>query len=114
LNRTAQLGGKRRLHRIDFKQRFYNRELSTEKVLNMLYHEAPRLWELAEVVGKWVWIQFDEKQPPVITAELSELGFHWNNRRQSWQHPCGRFGTGIRRDPREIYGSYFPADLRAT
>ncbi len=24
---------------------------------------APAFWELAEVVGKWVWIQFDGKQP---------------------------------------------------
>jgi hypothetical protein len=41
------------------------------------------------VVGKWVWIQFSDKQPPTITSVLSELGFHWNNTRQAWQHPCG-------------------------
>jgi len=60
-NRTAQHNSEQ-LHRIDFSQRFYNRGLSTEKVLDLLYHETPRLWELAEVVGKWVWIQFEHRQ----------------------------------------------------
>ncbi|HEY3854538.1 MAG TPA: hypothetical protein VGO67_09110 [Verrucomicrobiae bacterium] len=112
-NRTAQLGGKNQLRRIDFRQRFYNRGLSTEKVLDLLYHETPRFWELAEVVGRWIWIKFDDRQHPTITANLAQLGFHWNRRRQVWQHPCGRFTTGIRRDPRQIYRSYFPADQQA-
>ena len=30
--------------------------------------ETPRFWELCQVVGKWVWIQFQQKQPPQITA----------------------------------------------
>jgi hypothetical protein len=30
-----------------------------------------------------------------VTAELAQLGFHWNRRRQVWQHPCGQFRTGI-------------------
>jgi hypothetical protein len=82
-------------------------------VLKLLQKEAPRFWELAEVVGKWVWIRFDDKQPPTITAELSELGFHWNNRRQVWQHPCGQFMSGVNYDPRRRHGSYFPADQQA-
>jgi hypothetical protein len=61
-NRTAQRNSEP-LHRIDFRQRFYNRGLSTDKVLDMLYHETPRFWELCQVVGKWVWIEFREKQP---------------------------------------------------
>ena len=68
-----------------------NRALNTEKLLSLLRSEAPNFFELAEVVGKWVWIQFDQKQPAIVTAALSELGFHWNNARQSWQHPCGMF-----------------------
>ena len=24
-----------------------------------------------------------------VTRVLAELGFHWNNTRQAWQHPCG-------------------------
>jgi hypothetical protein len=108
-NRTAQRNSET-LHRIDFRQRFFNRGLPTDKVLDMLYHETPRFWELCQVVGKWVWIQFAEKQPRNVTAELSQLGFHWNRRRQVWQHPCGVFRTGTHRDPREKYPTFYPAD----
>ena len=68
---------------------------------------------MAEVVGKWVWIQFREKQPPTVTALLSELGFHWNNKRQAWQHPCGALTPGTESDPREKYPNWFPADVKA-
>jgi hypothetical protein len=67
---------------------------------------------MAEVVGKWVWIQFAEKQPAGITSQLSELGFHWNNTRQAWQHPCGLHReVAATYDPRRRYGSYFAADF---
>ena len=108
-NRTAQRS-EDKLHRIDFRQRFYNRGLSTAKVLDMLYHEAPRFWELCQVVGKWVWVEFGQKQPCYVTAELAQLGFHWNRRRQVWQHPCGLYRSGIRQDPREKYPTFYPAD----
>jgi hypothetical protein len=41
------------------------------------------------------------------------LGFHWNQRRGVWQHPCGSFNPfGIHpADPRAKYRSYFPADV---
>jgi hypothetical protein len=68
---------------------------------------------LAEVVGKWVWIQFDEQPPRHITAALSEFGFHWNRKRQLWQHPCGQFVPATRQDPRQKYHAYFPADEQA-
>jgi len=79
----------------------------------MLYHDEPRFWELCQVVGKWVWIEFGQEQPRHVTAVLAQFGFHWNRRRQVWQHPCGQFRTGIRRDPRLKYRSYFPADQQA-
>ena len=87
--------------------------METEKLLALLRSDAPRFFEVAEVVGKWVWIQFSDKQPPTITSVLAELGFHWNNARQTWQHPCGT----IRReraafDPRKRYRSYFAADVK--
>ena len=108
----SKTGNSGQLHRIDFRRRFYNRGLSTEKVLDMLYHETPRFWELAEVVGKWVWIQFDGKQPSEVTRVLAEFGFHWNNARQTWQHPCGAYrDEALPFDPRKKYGSYFPADM---
>ncbi len=67
---------------------------------------------MAEVVGKWVWIQFADKQPATVTSQLSELGFHWNNTRQAWQHPCGlRRSERATFDPRQYFGSYFAADM---
>jgi hypothetical protein len=108
-NRTAQHSS-RPLHRIDFRQRFYNRGLSTAGLLDLLYYEAPRFWELCQVVGKWVWIQFEQTQPRHVTAQLAQLGFHWNRRRQLWQHPCGEFRNGTHIDPREKYPTFYPAD----
>jgi hypothetical protein len=111
LSRSEQLGFDGR-PQIDFDLRRANRALETEKLLALLRSDAPRFFEIAEVVGKWVWIQFSDKQPPTITSVLAELGFHWNNHRQTWQHPCGT----IRReraafDPRKRYRSYFAADV---
>ena len=99
--------------KINIARRQANRALNTERLLALLRRETPKFFELAEVVGKWVWIQFDGKQPVTVTAVLSELGFHWNNKRQSWQHPCGLFrDQSVRFDPRRKYGSYFAADQK--
>ena len=99
------------LPKISLERRRANRALSTERVIELLHTEAPSFFALAEVVGKWVWVQFTEKQPREVTAELAELGFHWNNRRQVWQHPCGALTAATERDPREKYPAYFPADV---
>ena len=109
LSRSEQLGTENRPE-IDFALRRANRALETEKLLALLRSDAPRFFEVAEVVGKWVWIQFSDKQPSTITRVLSEFGFHWNNTRQAWQHPCGTI-TDERADydPRKRYGSYFAA-----
>jgi hypothetical protein len=107
-NRIAQQS--KQLPKIDFKRRFQNRGLSTDKVLDLLYHETPRFWEVCQVVGRWIWIQFQQKQPRIVTAELAQLGFHWNRRRQVWQHPCGEFRTGTLIDPRQKYPTFYPAD----
>ena len=97
--------------KIDMARRNLNRSLNTDNLLALLRIEAPKFFELAEVVGKWVWIQFDSKQPVTVTAVLAELGFHWNKNRQSWQHPCGLFrDQSVKFDPRKKYGSYFAAD----
>lgn len=98
---------------IDFKKRRVNRALETEKLLSLLRSETPNFFELAEVVGKWVWIQFTDKQPSEVTRVLAELGFHWNNTRQTWQHPCGSLPVeAAPDDPRRRYGSYFAADVK--
>jgi hypothetical protein len=96
---------------INLELRRANRQMETEKLLSLLRSETPNFFELAEVVGKWVWIQFSDKQPPTVTRVLAELGFHWNNTRQAWQHPCGTIpDERATYDPRKRYGSYFAAD----
>ena len=112
-NRNENINGEAKpsLPKIDLELRRNNRALPTAKVLEVLQGEAPTFWQKAEVVGKWIWIQFQEKQSREVTAVLSQLGFHWNNKRQAWQHPCGNFTQKpASYDPRERYGSAFPAD----
>ena len=104
---------KPKLPPIDFARRRANRQLPLNRVLELLHTEAPQFFSLAEVVGKWVWIQFDDKQPREVTSILAELGFHWNNTRQSWQHPCGVLTLRSEFNPRDKYPSYFPADAQA-
>ena len=58
-------------------------------------------------------MQFREKQPPQVTSVLAELGFHWNNKRQAWQHPCGVVMPGAENDPHQKYPTCFPADVKA-
>ena len=113
LNRPEQSSTENR-PKIDMALRRANRKLETEKLLALLRSETPNFFELAEVVGKWVWIQFSDKQPSDVTKVLAELGFHWNNTRQTWQHPCGTI-TDERAtyDPRKRYGSYFATGQKA-
>jgi hypothetical protein len=106
-NRTARRA-ESELPRIDFKRRVENRGLSTKQVLDLMERENPDLWEVAYVVGEWVWVQFDEQPSRDITAALSQLGFHWNKKRQLWQHPCGQNLTGSHRDPPREVSDLFP------
>ena len=94
---------------IDTEARKQNRTLPTEKVLAMLQQQDRRLWEMAEVVGKWIWICFSESPAPTVRQTLAQLGFHWNRTRQAWQHPCGQFRLSSAGDPHEKYQSYQPA-----
>ena len=66
-----------------------NRELPTQTVLEFLRAQLPQQYELAEIVGKWVWLDFPKASHRVATNTLYRLGFHWNQRRCLWQHPCG-------------------------
>ena len=97
---------------IDGEARKKNRTLPTEKVLNLLLNGQPEIYRLAEVVGKWVWVQFKETPAAEIRQQLAQLGFHWNRERQAWQHPCGQFRLSSASDPREKYSTYHPADVR--
>ncbi len=85
--------------------------MPTEKVLALLQQQDRRLWELAEVVGKWIWVSFSEQPAPTVRQTLAQLGFHWNRTRQAWQHPCGQFRLSSAGDPHEKYQSYQPADM---
>ena len=98
---------------IDTEARKQNRILPTAKVLELLKASSPGLFNLAEVVGKWVWISFRETPAPEVRQILAQLGFHWNRERQAWQHPCGAFRLRSFQDPREKYASHFPADPKA-
>ena len=110
---ASQLSSKANRAKINLALRLKNRKLETEKLLALLRNKTPDFFELAEVVGKWVWIQFSDKQPPTVTRVLAELGFHWNNTRQTWQHPCGTYpDQRATVDPRQKYGSHFAADLK--
>jgi hypothetical protein len=46
---------------VNFKERDANRALPTDRMLELLRRWMPRQCELAEVVGKWVWITFPEQ-----------------------------------------------------
>jgi hypothetical protein len=75
----------------DFVRHCTNRKLPTEAVLNYLRTRFPRQYAVAEVVGKWVWLDVSPSRKPNLAALLWALGFHWNRRRDVWQHPCGSF-----------------------
>jgi hypothetical protein len=97
----------------DFVRHCTNRRLSTQAVLNYLRTRLPRQYEVAEVVGKWVWLDVSPTSKPNLASLLWALGFHWNQRRGVWQHPCGKFDPlGCHpTDPRAKYRSCFPADV---
>ena len=120
LNRPEQLGTGYRMSEQEARERVAlietrrnNRELRTDTVLSQLKDQVPKQYELAEIVGRWIWLEFPKNKHRAATNTLWRLGFHWNNRRQSWQHPCGTIPERADYDPRERYGSFFPADQKA-
>ena len=97
---------------IDSEARKANRTLPTPKVLTLLHQQLPAAYRLAEVVGRWIWVQFKEQPAAEIRQQLAQLGFHWNRERQAWQHPCGQFSLSSASDPHEKYSSYHPARVK--
>ena len=98
---------------VNFAERDFNRSLPVEKVLEKIKRWMPDQYELAEVVGKWIWITFPEPPEERIHAELSQLGFHWNNVRKCWQHPCGETLPRGTQEPRAKYEVWFPGATAA-
>ena len=43
----------------------------------------------ARVVGKWVWVEFDDKPSADVRSGLKTAGFKWSKRRKQWAHSCG-------------------------
>jgi hypothetical protein len=110
---ASQLSSFKATKQTGFVRHCANRRLTTEKVLNYLRTQLPSQYELAEVVGKWVWLDVSPARKPGLASVLWALGFHWNQRRGVWQHPCGRFDPlgSHPTDPRAKYRCYFPADI---
>lgn len=61
----------------------------------------------AEIVGKYVWVTFDDKPDKIVREILKGAGFYWSKRRLAWMHPCGNRSTkpATRYHPIEKYGS---------
>jgi hypothetical protein len=76
---------------------------ATLSLLDRLKSEMPEIWGQAQIVGRWVWLEFNV--PPVgeIRSNLKKLGFHWNGQRKCWQHPCGVPSLRAGGDPRSYY-----------
>jgi hypothetical protein len=77
--------------------------LPTLDLLDRLGREMPEVFEQAQVVGKWVWLEFNVAPVKPIRDKLKELGFHWNAGRKCWQHPCGVPTERSGGDPRSYY-----------
>jgi hypothetical protein len=90
---------------VDHDQRALNRKLDTAAVIGLLKDTRPDLYQCATIVGTWVWLAFDTAPEPATRQQIAQLGFHWNNARKVWQHPCGHFTFGSKSDPRDTYTS---------
>jgi hypothetical protein len=77
--------------------------VATLTLLDRLKTEMPEIWGQAQIVGKWVWLEFNVPPMQAIRANLKRLGFHWNGQRKCWQHPCGVSRDRSQGDPRSYY-----------
>lgn len=75
----------------------------TLSLLERMKSELPELLGQAQVVGSWVWLEFNVAPEPGVRTNLRKLGFHWNKERRCWQHPCGHSTPRSRGDPRSYY-----------
>lgn len=80
-----------------------NGNTATKELLERLRTELPQIWQDAQVVGTWVWLEFSVPPDQGIRAKLKELGFHWNGARKCWQHPCHGVQCQQSYDPRQTY-----------
>jgi len=77
--------------------------LPTLNLFGRLGREMPQMFQQAQVVGKWVWLEFNLAPSRPIRDKLEQLGFHWNAGRKCWQHQCGVSAVRSGGDPRSYY-----------
>lgn len=58
----------------------------------------------AELVGRWVWLKFDQKPSKETRDKIKAVGFRWSRRRGKWAHNCGHPTTRSNGDPFWKYG----------
>jgi hypothetical protein len=85
---------------------------ATMALLDRLKTQMPEIWGEAQVVGKWVWLEFSMPPLKEVRNKLRGLGFHWNGLRKCWQHPCGASRQHSSRDPRRMYPVVPAAELQ--
>jgi DNA repair protein RadC len=76
---------------------------NTLALLDRMKTEMPELWGQAQVVGRWVWLEFNIPPATEVRKQLHSFGFHWNRDRRCWQHPCGISRGKSSGDPRQYY-----------
>jgi len=98
-----------------FAARRSNREMPTNSVSALPKAQLPQQYELAEIVGRWIWLEFPARSHRAAANTLWRLGFHWNQRRCLWQHPCGSCApySVHSGDPRSKYGSRSATNFNA-
>lgn len=65
--------------------------------------EIPEVINRTQVVGSWVWLEFNTPPMKAHRDKLKSLGFHWNGKRKCWQHPCGMPRVASVGDPRKRF-----------
>lgn len=83
--------------------RWRNRSRDTLTVLTELKNDLPDVWEIAKVVGRWVWVEFPMKPSADVREKLCDMGFIWNRKRAAWQHACGVFRHHANHNPQFTY-----------
>ncbi len=81
---------------IDAEARKKNRTLPITKVLELLKTSNPGLFNLAEVVGRWVWVAFRETPAPEIAADVGAAWFPLEPRASGMAAPLRRVPFGQR------------------
>ena len=75
----------------------------TQEVIKEIYDLMPSIAQNCEVVGEWVWAEFETKPTQEVIDFLKSKGFHWNRKRKLWQNACGIRSFSTDEDPKTHY-----------